>query len=303
MKVLATGTSGFVGQPVLRALVRHGIPVVCVGRNRPPGDVDFIQADLLSATDLTSVVAKAGATHLLHLAWYAEHGKYWTSPLNLRWVDATVRLVEAFCAAGGQQVVAAGTCAEYDWSYGYCREEVTPANPATLYGTAKDAARRLVTAICAARQVPCAWGRIFLPYGPGEVPTRLIPSLTAVFRGQAAPFGVNAAAFRDFLHVDDLAEAFVTLLQGSADGIFNISSGRPVAVADLVRTLAALMEADPEPVLRLATARPSEPPLLVGDSLRLQAHGWKPLISLPDGLKQLLGGMSRWSINAPSATA
>lgn len=303
MKVLATGTSGFVGQPVLQALVRHGIPVVCVGRNRPAENVDFIQADLLSCTDLPAIVAQAGATHLLHLAWYAEHGKYWTSPLNLRWVDVTVRLVEAFCEAGGQQVVAAGTCAEYDWSHGYCREDDTPANPATLYGTAKDAARRLVTAICALRQVPCAWGRIFLPYGAGEPETRLIPSLAAVFRGRAAPFGVNADAYRDFLHVDDVAEAFVSLLRGSANGIFNISSGRPVAVADLVRTLAALLNADPEPVLRLATARPGEPALLVGDSSRLKAQAWQPRISLPDGLTQLLEGKSRWSINAPSATA
>lgn len=96
-----------------------------------------------------------------HLAWYAEHGKYWDSPLNLRWTEATVRLVEAFCMAGGQQVVISGTCAEYDWTHGYCREDCTPIDPATLYGIAKDATRRLVMAICGQYQVPCAWGAGF----------------------------------------------------------------------------------------------------------------------------------------------
>lgn len=288
MKVLATGISGFVGQPVLQALVRHGIPVVCAGRSRPAAAVDFIEADLLSATDLPDLVAQAGATHLLHLAWYAEHGKYWTSPLNLRWVDATVRLVEAFCDGGGQHVVVAGTCAEYDWSYGYCREEMTPAAPTTLYGTAKDAARRLVMAVCAARKVSCAWGRIFIPYGPNEAPTRLLPSLASVFRGERAPFGVNAAAYRDFLHIDDLAEAFTALLRENADGLFNISSGRAVAVEELVRVLAALLGADPMPVLRLATARPGEPPLLVGANDKLTGIGWRPALpDLHEGLRQI----------------
>lgn len=292
MKVLATGTSGYVGQPVLRALVRRGIPVVCVGRNRPAENVEFIQADLLSSADLPTVVAQAGATHLLHLAWYAEHGKYWTSPLNLRWVDATVRLVEAFCESGGRHVVVAGTCAEYDWSHGYCREDITPAVPATLYGTAKDATRRLVAAICGPHGVSCAWGRIFLPYGATEAAARLIPSLAAVFRGERPAFGVNASAFRDFIYVDDLAEAFITLLQHNAHGIFNISSGRPVAIADLVRHLADLLGGDPALILRLATERPGEPPLLVGANEKLTALGWKPAVpDLKDGLARVLANV------------
>ena len=53
---------------------------------------------------------------LIHLAWYAEHGKYWTSPENVRWVEASLALLRGFAAAGGRRVVMAGTCAEYEWS-------------------------------------------------------------------------------------------------------------------------------------------------------------------------------------------
>ena len=105
MRVLLTGGSGFVGRYVLKALQHQGIEVVTVGRVRAQPSVPFIEADLLSVTDFGPLVQQAQATHLLHLAWYAEHGKYWTSPLKLRWAEATTRLVEAFCAAGGQQVV------------------------------------------------------------------------------------------------------------------------------------------------------------------------------------------------------
>lgn len=264
--------------------------MVAVGRARPQASVTFVEADLLNITDFAALLKKAQATHLLHLAWYAEHGKYWTSPLNLRWAEATTRLVEAFCTASGQQVVLAGTCAEYDWTHGYCREDSTPLNPATLYGKAKDATWRLVRSVCEQHQVPCALGRIFLPFGRGESASRLIPSLIEVFRGARAPFGVNSMAYRDFLHASDVAEGFVRLLTQGASGTYNVCSGEPTRLAEVVTTLASLLSADPEPVLALTTERPGEPPLLVGQNLKLKTLGWRPAMTLTQGLEHTLHG-------------
>lgn len=288
MRVLLTGASGFLGSHVLDSLQRHGIETIVLGRRRPAGVVPeaFIAADLLDSPDFAALARMAGASHLLHLAWYAEHGQYWASPLNLRWVDATLRLVEAFCAAGGRHVVAAGSCAEYDWSHGYCREDGTPSQPAALYGTAKDAARRLTEMVCAQHGTSCAWGRIFLLHGKGEAGQRLIPSLIEVFQGKRVPFGVNAAAYRDFLHATDVAEGFVTLLRHGANGTYNISSGEPTRLAEVVRVLAQLLNAEPDSVLDLASARPGEPALLVGENHKLKALGWCPSLSLVQGLER-----------------
>src|SRR5690606_1180130 len=109
MKVLLTGASGFLGNYVLRILLQEGVDVVSVGRRRPANSVPFIDQDLLASSDFAPLLKQAAATHLLHLAWYAEHGKFWVSPLNYRWVDASVRLIEAFCQAGGKHVVVAGS--------------------------------------------------------------------------------------------------------------------------------------------------------------------------------------------------
>lgn len=282
MRVLMTGASGFLGQHVLNHLLACGMDTVAVGRKLPANcEADnFKEVDLLGECDFDALLAKVGATHLLHLAWYTEHGAYWTSPLNLSWSQASVSLVDAFCRAGGQKVVMAGTCAEYDWAHGYCNEDSTPLEPITLYGVAKDATRRLTTAVCALHQVKCAWARIFLPYGPGEDFRRLLPSLKAVFRGERAPFGVNANAYRDFLHAEDVAAAFVTLLQTDAAGAYNICSGRPVQLEEVVRQIAGAYGADPKSVLDLSTERLGEPAFLVGNNQKLKAVGWRPQHSL-----------------------
>lgn len=285
MRVLLTGASGFLGRYVLGQLTQRGIDVIVVGRSRPAEHAgDFIQADLLQEDDCSAVVQRARATHLLHLAWYAEHGAYWASPLNLRWLEASVRLVEAFCSAGGQKVVAAGTCAEYDWSYGYCREDTTPLKPASMYGTTKDATRRLAAAVCSAHQVAFAWGRIFLPYGQGEDSRRLIPSLIEVFQRRRPPFGVNATAYRDFLHAEDVARGFIQLLLSDAEGTYNISSGQPTQIAEVVRLIASMVNGDSRIILDLSSERPSEPEMLIGDSRKLKALGWQATHAMTDNI-------------------
>lgn len=277
MRVLLTGASGFVGRHMASRLRRENIDFVSLGRSGPDNAAGrSIRADLLAGADHDEIVKRAEATHLIHLAWYAEQGQYWNSTLNLRWVEATIRLTESFCKAGGQHLSIAGTSAEYDWSTGYLVEDHSDLAPATMYGASKDATRRLVEAICRSHGVPNAWGRVFIPFGPGEDARRLVPSLHGVFQHKRPPFGVNAASYRDFIHVEDVASAFVELAKARAAGAFNISSGEPTLIADLVRHVAGLYGADPAMVLKLSSDRPGEPRLIVGANEKLKALGWVP---------------------------
>ena len=276
MRVLLTGATGFIGSYVLKELLEKGLDVVVVGRTKPINtSVDFIETDLLSEKlNFTDLIKETSATHLLHLAWYAEHGKYWSSPLNLRWVEASVKLVEAFCENGGEKVVISGTCAEYDWSYGYCQEDVTPLNPSTLYGISKDATRRLTQAICSQHGVEFAWGRIFFAYGEGEPESRLIPSLKRVFQGLQKPFSVNSDTYRDFLHVTDVARAFVMLLMTKVHGSYNISSGCPLKIEDLVIHIAKEYNSDPKLIISISKLNKYELNMLIGKNEKLREIGW-----------------------------
>jgi len=287
MKVLLTGGSGFVGRHVLHAMQQQGVPAVLAGRTRPAalGTAQFIAVDLLDTTSHDELVQAAQATHLLHLAWVTGHGVYWNSPLNLRWLDATVQLVRSFCAAGGTHVVAAGSCAEYDWNqHGVCEEGLTPLRPDTVYGVAKDATRLQIEALCAQHGVRCAWARIFFPFGEGEDVRRLVPSVVRALRGEIEPFGVNAHTQRDFLPVQDLASALLTLLQTPAAGSYNLCSGVPTRIGDLVGMLAQSIGVDASTVLGLTSSRAPGPDLLAGDNSRLRALGWNMQGTLTNAL-------------------
>ena len=111
-----TGATGFLGARVLAPLQTRGFEIHVAGRSPPKcQQVVFHRADILQEDQLRSAVQSARATHLLHLAWYAEPGQFWGSPLNLDWVSASLNLVRTFVETGGLRAVIAGTCAEYQW--------------------------------------------------------------------------------------------------------------------------------------------------------------------------------------------
>lgn len=289
MRVLLTGASGFVGRACQLALAERGVELHLASRSRPatvPVGAVVHGVDLFDTAWTEALVAEVRPTHLLHVAWVTTPGEYWTSPLNLRWLAASAELLRLFAAHGGRRVVIAGTCAEYDWARsGVCDEVTTPVAPSTLYGTCKDALRRVAERFSETLGISAAWGRIFFPYGPGESPRRLVASVArSLLAGQPAPCTAGTQV-RDFLHVHDVGAALVALLLSEVPGAVNIGSGTPVALADVVRGVADLV-GRPELVEFGALPTPSsEPPVLVAGTRRLFGEvGWRPSIPLAEGL-------------------
>lgn len=223
----------------------------------------------------------------IHLAWYAEPGKYLYSLENIPSLMDSLSLLRELVQVGCQQVVMAGTCAEYDTDVGYLRED-SPTRPATLYAAAKLSCCLLGQQIAAAAKINFAWGRIFYPYGPQEDQRRVVPALIrALQKGEPFP-ATSGEQVRDYAHVEDVAAAFCCLAEKQVSGIFNIASGAPVTIRQLLETVGALLGRTDLLQFGALPYRDWEPPFICGDNRRLKGLGWTPRYSLVEGIRQTL---------------
>jgi nucleoside-diphosphate-sugar epimerase len=304
--VLLTGATGFIGRHAVGPLLDRGYEVVATTRGQLPDDdrpgVDWRRADLLDETDTERLIDEAAATHLLHLAWYYAPGAVYTSVENVRWVEATLRLVRRFSASPGAcRTVLAGTCAEYAASGEPADEVVTPIAPSTLYGAAKHAAAMLSRYVCESEGVSLASGRVYFVFGPGEHPERLVSSVSrALLAGREAPCS-HGTQVRDFQLSSETAAALVALLDSDVQGPVNIGSGERLTIRDVVEHLGRL-SGRPELVrLGAIPARSHEQQLVVPDVRRLRDEvGFAAGSSVRDGLALTLRW---WAEQADAARA
>lgn len=288
-RVLLTGASGFVGRAVLAELEARGIETHCLGRTPVEDPHRFHAADLLEPGSWQPAVAAIAPTHLLHLAWVVEHGKFWAAPENLDWTAASLHLFRSAAMAGCGRILGAGTSAEYAWDRDVLPEDARIA-PNSLYGTAKAATSDVLAAWGKQAGISTAWARLFFLYGAGEAAGRFVPAVArGLLTGGDVPCG-HGHQIRDFLAVEDAASGLVTaLLADDLTGPFNLSSGEGVSLRTVAETLASQVLGGIERLkFGAIEVAPNDPPSLIGPSDRLRAIGWTPQLSLADGLARTL---------------
>jgi nucleoside-diphosphate-sugar epimerase len=290
--VLVTGATGFVGAQVMPLLSEADWELHGVHRSGTPPSAGPARratwhgCDLRQVNEIRGLIDRVRPTHLLHLAWNAEHGAFWNAGDNRVWAHSTIELARAFAEQGGRRFVAAGTCAEYDWTglSSVCREDETPCRPQTTYGQAKLMAATGVLALAREIGLSVAWCRLFFLYGPGEDARRVIPSVARALRAGERAKVTTGEQVRDFLHVSDAAGAFAALLSHPVTGAVNVGSGVAVTIRSLVETLARAAGRPDAVDFGAVPMQPGEPPMIVADVERLLSTGWRQKIALEQGL-------------------
>ncbi len=299
-RVLVTGAGGFIGRWSIPALLASGFDVHAAVSASHRGDIPsqlagatVHRSDLLDPAAVEALIDAAAPTHLLHFAWITQPGIYWHSADNVRWLHASEFLLERFHAAGGERVVMAGSCAEYDATAGICDEFATPladdtAASTPVYAVCKLRLQRKLAEFSQTRRLSSAWGRIFYQYGPFEHPGRLVPAVIRSLLRNEEALCSHGRQIRSFLHAADVGEAFAALLTAPVNGPVNVGSEQPLAIADLIDRIARKI-GRPDLVRLGARPTPPEAPMKVPVTRRLREEiPWRPRFSLDDGLADVI---------------
>lgn len=297
MRVFLTGATGFIGSHLARVLVREDLEVFALLRPESDpwriqdilSDLNVIHGDLLSSTsELEEKIKEIRPNTCFHFAWYTEPGVFLGSDLNFKYLSASLELATHLEAAGCQKLVVTGTFSEYDQEFGYLSED-TPTRPDTLYAAAKIALYLTLSEWQKQAGMKLLWPRIFSVYGPAEHERRFIPAvILALLRGEATRLSPGEQQ-RDFLHVEDVAEAIWAITKAGLTGPVNIGSGNPVPIGKLAMRIGELL--DRVDLVRLGDLpyRETDPMFICANNQRLlRKTGWRLRYSMEQGLRNTI---------------
>lgn len=285
--VLITGASGFIGRAIARAAAEAGLEVhACSSRQDSLHPYINHQVDLLDKAQVDQLFREVKPSLLIQTAWCTAHGVYWTDEANLDWVAANNHIARAFVANKGEYAIFTGTSAEYSWERNDPLAESAELKPVSLYGAAKLSSFISLNAFFGQAGIPMAWTRLFNPFGEFEDPRRLIPKITnKLLSGESIQFDAGLEQ-RDFLHIDDLASAYVNLIRYRVPGPVNVASGTPLTIREVVSTVAEAANRTDLVQFAEADALRKESMIFADVTKLTTMTDWKPFQTFKDRVRQ-----------------
>jgi GDP-4-dehydro-6-deoxy-D-mannose reductase len=302
VRVLVTGADGFVGARLVRRLTALGEDVIAAIRpgTRPPeAPARVVELELRDPGSVAACAATAPEA-VVHLAAVAT-GRAARRDPGAAWdvnAGGTARLSEALAARSSEPICLVVSTGEvYGMGDGTRpRRETDPLRPVSPYAASKLGAEIAALEVGRRTGLRIVIARPFPHLGAGMNPELAVPAFAARLR-QARAEGRGTIAVgaldvvRDFLHVDDVLDGYLALLRdGVAGEAYNIASGRPVRLADLLTRLMAVAGVDVIPETDPALLRTQDIAHLVGDAGKLRSRtGWTPQRTLDQALAEVVG--------------
>jgi UDP-glucose-4-epimerase GalE len=306
LAILVVGGAGYIGSHAARALRRSGYEAIIYdnlvnGHRRLTQGFELVEGDIADDATLRAVLKRVDG--VMHFAAHAYVGESVANPRKYfhNNVEAALNLLNATLDAGIRRIVFSSTCAVYGEPAKVPITEDNPRQPVNPYGTSKLFCEYALEAYDRAYGLRSARLRYFNAAGAddsGEIgelhdpETHLIP-LALAATGDGAElkiFGTDyptsdGTCVRDYIHVNDLADAHVRALQhlekGGESVALNLGTGRGDSVLEVIKAAEA---ATGRTVRRkVGPRRAGDPPVLVADAtLAQRVLGWKAARALPD---------------------
>jgi UDP-glucose 4-epimerase len=298
-KVLVTGGAGFIGSHLVDRLVTAGAQVRVLDNLQAGREANLAAAKPhidLRIVDLRDAAAVAGAVDGVEVVFHIGANASVPASVDDRSYDfatntlGSYHVADAVIRAGARRIVQASTAAVYGPPRYTPVDEQHPLEPISPYGGSKLAAERLLIAYARSFDFELTLVRIFNTYGPRQ-PRYVAHDLMKKLARDPRRLEVLGSGLqqRDYAYIDDTVSAL--LLGGELPQheplVYNVSGGRTVTIRELVELiLATLGLKDTEVVYGLPSWR-GDIEVLSGDITRLRGLGWRPSVTLEEGLRRM----------------
>jgi len=300
MRLLITGGAGCLGSNIAEHALAQGAAVLVLDNYAtsfrsglpPHPNLREVEGSILDDSLLARLFDEFAPTHVVHAAASYQDPNDWVSDLRTN-AEGTARVMAKCDRSGVRRLVYLQTAL----CYGKPRQTPIPVDhpltPITSYSISKTAGEQMLPL----GRTPWVSLRLANIYGPRNY-TGPIPIFFKRLREGKRCFATDAR--RDFLHMDDFLDLLDRVLDESgAQGVFNVSSGTDVSIADLFNAMVAAMGITlDEPVEVRPPAADDLATLLLDPALTERTFGWRARIGLDEGLQRQVAWFDRHGVEA-----
>ena len=288
---IVTGSNGFIGRAVIKALLARGVHVYAVDLGPEPFEVHdnlkYISCDISNIENIVGLIETTPDVFFA-FAWAGSAGPERTDyALQLDNAKYTADCVRFAKRVGCTRFVGAGSITETETHLSVLAQENKPALP-YIYGTGKAAAHEIGKCLAANIGIDFLWVKITNAYGPGERSPRLLnTTIQKMLSGNRLEF-TAATQLYDFVYIDDVAEAFCLVGEsGRAFCEYSIGSGEAKPLRSFLEEMKRIVA--PEAVLQFG-AIPFTGIDLPASNFDIENltedTGYTPSITFPEGVKR-----------------
>ncbi len=303
MKCLVTGGAGFIGSNLVDRLIKLGHQVIVLdnlstGRLsnllQVKNKIEFINVDVANSENSIGQYFN-DVDWVFHLAGLADIVPSIKNPYSYFQTNTkgTLNVLEASKKIGIKKLIYAASASCYGVPEKYPTDEKSKIDPQYPYALTKFLGEQLVIHWAKVYHMPNISLRFFNVYGPRSRTTGAYGAVFGVFLAQklaGKPLTIvgDGKQTRDFIHVFDLVDAMVKVVQNGKNGeVYNVASGQETSINSIADIIGGNKVKIPK--------RPGEPDRSLADISKIKAHfNWEPKITINEGIKMLLKNINEW---------